>query len=136
MSDTIHSPETAHAEFIAPFLTARFRARYTALEPGSRFRDELLNKLCHRFAEVLDWRFAEGTGDTVADLRRHGAPRNCYCLCFPPELDGRIVPLADALPALTGGGAFLLVCQPAALAYFEPEYERGRGQRYMLRLPA
>ncbi len=136
MSNAILSPDAAHAGLIAPFLTARFRARYTSLEPGSRFRDELLNKLCHRYAEVLDWRFAEGAGGTVADLRHHGAPRNCYCLCWNTDWDGRIVPLADALPPLTGGGPLLLVCQPVALAYFEPEHEGGRGRRYLLKLPA
>jgi hypothetical protein len=47
------------------------------------------------------------------------------------------VPLAEALAGLAGRGLpVLLVCRPGALAYFEPEYEGGAGQRYVLRRPA
>jgi len=44
--------------------------------------------------------------------------------------------LAEALAALAGRGwPVLLVCRPGVLTYFEPEYESGAGQRYILQRP-
>ena len=128
-----------HAGLLRPFLASRWRSRYDGVRPGSRRRAELFNKLCHSYAEVLDWRYARPAAgaDLVKELRGLGAAAGCYCLCGPSELDGREVPLAEAVAALAGRGLpLLLVCRPDALAYFEPEYESGAGQRYILRRPA
>jgi hypothetical protein len=130
--------EPDHAGLLRPFLARRFRARYDAVPPGSARRAELSNKLCHRYAEVLDWRYAQAAQGVALEkeLRGLGAAARCYCLCSAKDLDGREVPLADALAALSGRGLpVLLVCQPGVLAYFEPEYERGPGQRFILRRP-
>lgn len=97
----------------------------------------MYNKLCHQYAEILDWRYARPTGGDLAKaLRALGAAARCYCLCGPEEFDGREVPLAEALTALVGRGLpVLLVCRPGSLAYFEPEYESGPGQQYILQRP-
>src|SRR5262245_6804577 len=130
--------ELDHAGLLRPFLASRFRARYDAIQPGSARRAELCNKLCHRYVEVLDWRYARATPGAALEkeLRALGAATRCYCLCAPPDLDGREVPLAAALAALCGHGLpVLLVCRPERLAYFEPEYESGAGERYILQRP-
>jgi hypothetical protein len=130
--------EPDHAALLRPFLARQYRARYEAVRPGSRRRVELLNKLCHRYEEVLDWRLARPAEGVALDkeLRALGAAVRCYCLCGPGELDGRELPLAEALAALSGRGLpVLLVCRQGALAYFEPEYERGPGLRYILQRP-
>lgn len=131
--------ELDHAGLIRPFLAGRWRSRYDSLRPGSARRSELLNKLGHRFDEVLDWRYARPSAGSALEkeLRRLGAEARCYCLCATAAgLDGREVPLAEALAALSGRGLpVLLVCRPGTLAYFEPEYESGAGQRYILQRP-
>ena len=129
--------ELDHAALLRPFLAGRWRSRYDAVRPGSARRAELFNKLCHSYAEVLDWRYARPAGaDLVKELRELGAGARCYCLCGPAGLDGREVPLAEAVAALAGRGLpVLLVCRPGALAYFEPEYESGAGRRYILQRP-
>ena len=50
--------ELDHAGLLRPFLASRFRSRYETVLPGSSRRAELLNKLCHRYDELLDWRYA------------------------------------------------------------------------------
>jgi hypothetical protein len=129
--------ELDHAGLLRPFLASRFRSRYDAIRPGSSRRAELLNKLCHRYDEVLDWRYARPAAGSERELRGLGAAARCYCLCVPDELDGREVPLREALARLSGRGLpVLLVCRPGLLAYFEPEYESGPGQRYTLQRPS
>ena len=126
-----------HAGLLRPFLASHFRSRYEAVPPGSPRRAELLNKLGHRYDEVLDWRRAQPVAGTERELRGLGAAARCYCLCGADEFDGREVPLGEALAALSGHGLpVLLVCRPGMLAYFEPEYEGGAGQRYTLQRPS
>jgi hypothetical protein len=131
-----------HAGLLRPFLARRFRSRYADVTPGSRHRSELLNKLAHRYAELLDWRYAGPAtplppAALAGELRGLGSAARCYCLCAPSEWDGGEVPLAEALAALSGSGLpVLLVCRPGSLAYFEPEHEAGAGQRFLLRRPA
>jgi hypothetical protein len=125
-----------HAGLLRPFLASRFRSRYDAVPPGSSRRAELLNKLCHRYDEVLDWRYARSAVGSERALLTLGAAARCYCLCGPDEFDGREVPLGEALAALSGRGLpVLLVCRPGVLAYFEPEHESGASQQYILQRP-
>jgi hypothetical protein len=129
--------ELDHAGLLRPFLASRFRSRYDAVLPGSPRRTELLSKVCHRYDELLDWRYARPTVGSERELRGLGAADRCYCLCGPDEFDGREVPLGEALAALSGRCLpFLLVCRPGVLAYFEPEYESGAGRRYILQRPS
>jgi hypothetical protein len=130
--------ELDHAGLIRPFLASRWRSRYDSVRPGSARRSELFNKLCHQYAEVLDWGYARpaGSAEPEKDLRRLGAAAACYCLCGPDELDGSEVPLAEALAALSGRGLpVLLVCRPGVLAYFEPEHAGGASKRFILQRP-
>ena len=130
--------ELDHAGLLRRFLASRWRSRYDSVRPGSARRSELFNKLCHQYAEVLDWRYARAAAGAAPEkeLRRLGAAARCYCLCGPDELDGREVPLGEALAALSGRGLpILLVCRPGVLAYFEPEHAGGAGQGYILQRP-
>lgn len=124
-----------HAGLLWPFLASRFRSRYDDVRPGSARRFELYRKLCHRYDEVLDWRYARPTSGIALEreLREIGAPTRCSCFCTPEEWHGREAPLAEAISALYGHGLpVLLVCRPGQLAYFEPEYVSGSGERYVL----
>jgi hypothetical protein len=55
-------------------------------------------------------------------LRKHGAPDTCYLISADQELDGREMPLSDAVDAVSGSfnGGFIS-CIPAKLGYFEYE---------------
>jgi hypothetical protein len=121
-----------HAARLRPFLTERFED----LSLGSKNRTRLLNRLCHRYEDVLNWKLARPNPDHTPEaigkrLAALGATSTCYVLCMPDEWDGREVPLTDALTALVGNGLpALLVC--GSVAYFEPEYESGPAKRFLL----
>ena len=133
-------PAVGHSGLIRPFLSRQARARFDEIEPGTSRRTRLLNRLCHDFESTLDWRTAkpiattDQTPELIAPLlRKLGAGNACYVLCCSEEWDGKHLPLLDALRALVGNGLpVLLVCIPSSLAYFEPEYVAGAGQRFVL----
>jgi hypothetical protein len=128
-----------HAAIVRPFLSTHARATFANIEPDSKKRAKLLHRLCHRYQSVLDWRLAhpippaEQTVDAItAQLRRLGAGETCYALSNSDEWDGRHVNLRAALDALVGTGLPVLLVISEYLAYFEPEYEQGAGQRFVL----
>lgn len=136
--------EVDHAALIRPFLSRGARARFDKIDPGTKKRSRLIHRLCHEYESTLDWRAAqlippaEQSVELIAPLlRKLGAGRTCYVLCSAHEWDGLQLPLADALGELVGnGGPVLLICAPNALAYFEPEYVSGAGQRFILQRQA
>lgn len=72
----------------------------------------------------------QGTGDIELLLRSRGAPSTCHVMSENGALDGRKLPLAEALAEIVGWGASsLLSCRPGRLAYFEGEEP---GERYLL----
>ena len=92
-----------------------------------------------RYFDYLDERLASATalGDPVSIgkmLRRKGAPANCHVMSgVLPDLDGREVPLFEALSAIVGSGMpSIVICRPSQLAYFEGEHESGAPPRYVL----
>jgi hypothetical protein len=128
-----------HERGLARFLVGEWRARFReSLAPAKR-RDTLRSQLPHlthldpRFARPIDEQSAGALG---AQLREKGAEDRCYLLSEDPGLDGRELPLDEALLAIVDGGsphATFVSCLPGKLAYFhgvEP------GDRYVLELPA
>src|SRR5438445_4821442 len=98
-----------HAGLIRPFLSRDARARFTDIDPGTKKRTKLLNRLCHDYESTLDWRIAqpiptaEQTAELIAPLlRKLGAGKTCYVLCSISQWDGLQVPLAEALGELVG----------------------------------
>ncbi len=126
-----------HERGLARFLVGEWRARFReSLAPAKR-RDTSRSQLPH--LTHLDPRFStplpeEGMGTLGATLREKGAGDRCYLLSEDPDLDGRELPLDDALAAIAEGGsphATFVSCLPGQLAYF-----RGAdpGDRYVLEL--
>jgi len=63
--------------------------------------------------------------DMLRILKSKGAPDICYAISEDNELDGREIPLEEALKFIHGSGiGTLLSCLPGKLAYFEDEDER------------
>ena len=127
-----------HERGLSRFLVGEWRARFReSLAPGKR-RDTLRSQLPH--LTHLDPRFAtpadESASALVTQLREKGAEDSCYLLSEDPDLDGRELPLAEALAVIVDGHtehATFVSCVPARLAYFhgaEPD------DRYVLELPS
>jgi hypothetical protein len=127
-----------HERGLARFLVGEWRARFReSLAPAKR-RDTLRSQLPH--VTHLDPRFAtpvpEQTAVELAEqLREKGAGDRCYLLSEDPDLDGRELPLDEALFALMVAGsphATFASCVPAQLAYF---HDADPANRYLLELP-
>jgi hypothetical protein len=57
----------------------------------------------------------------------------CHVISCNDALDGKRVPLRDAVRATLGYGLpSILICVPDSLAYFEAEQEQGPPPRYLL----
>lgn len=133
-------PPTASPEesLIRAFLLPERRARLLALLASPKRRRKLTAGLAH-FA-ALDPRFAtridparQSSAAILALLRERGAPPTCFLLSESADLDGREMPLADALNAVVGRGMGTLIsCLPGRLGYYEGE-EPGEG--YVLARP-
>lgn len=121
--------------FIRAFIVAAKRERLTELLAKPKRRRDILATLYH-FAD-LEPRYrisippAEQTAARIeAALRARGAPELCYAISTHQGIDGRILPLQEAIHAVTGlGHGTLLSCRPGQLGYFEGEEP---GARYYL----
>ncbi len=111
------------------FIVPAKRARYRLLLAGAR-RAQILRGLDH--LRDLDPRYATeipSGADVAALLRRRGAPELCHLVSVVKELDGRQMPLTEALARIeTGMGGTLIGCLPGRLAYYYGE----SGERRML----
>ena len=120
---------------IRAFIAPPRQERYLSLLTSVRGRDKLRARLAH--LRDLDERFVcsppsnEQSPSALASiLRRHGAPEECVLLAEDPLLDGRRLPLTEALEMVVGRGmGALLSCIPGRLAFYESEEPK---QRFIL----
>ena len=112
--------------FVAPPRRARWLESLASPKRRQRFLDHLnhCRDIDERYATPLP-----SNADIVAILNANGAPTTCYLLSATETLDGRELPLAEAVAqAEFGGWGTLLSCIPGQLAYYYDEC----GQRRML----
>ena len=113
-----HEDATIRA-FVAPH--RRDRLLQQLASPKGRKR--VLDKLNHFSA--WDTRYARSvpsSTDILALLNAAGAPAACHVISDDPELDGRDLPLADAIARAEGFDfASILCCDPGRLAFFFDE---------------
>jgi len=113
--------------FVKAFLRSEKQARWTQFLASGKRRHEILDRLNHD----LPYQPTLGTvvpshQDYPAELekllRAKGAGPTCHVMVAGLKLDGRELPLAEALQAicLHGSGA-VLSCLPGRLAYYRPE---------------
>ncbi len=126
---------TAHEEaLIRAFIVPARRERWLeALADPSR-RPAFLDRLnhCPDFAP----RFVTPvlSADVVDPLRSRGAPSMCHVLSGADELDGRELPLEDAVAdAERAGWGTMVSCLPGRLAYY---YDECGERRLLLERPA
>ena len=117
-------------ELINAFFQPMKRERYLEMMAKPKRRQKVLRELAH--FKSLDSRrcfsLPKGvhTPDEIATfLNKKGAPQSCWILSENPDLDGREMPLLQALKDVVGHqmGTFLS-CVPGRLAYFEDEEDR------------
>jgi hypothetical protein len=120
---------------IRGFVLRTRRQRVLALLRNAKRRRKALNTLYH-FRD-LDPRYLvdippsdQGVGSIAALLAQRGAPDTCHIISTNQDLDGRALPLVEALEQIVGSGdGTLLSCVPGQLGYFEGE---GPGDRFIL----
>ena len=115
---------------IAAFIDPARRDRWRKFLLDPRRRRAMLDRLNH--CRDLDARYARSlpTGlDVGPALLARGAPATCYVLSDLPEIDGRTLPLDEAIAAAERGGyGTILSCLPGKLAYYRDEC----GERHLL----
>jgi hypothetical protein len=120
---------------IRAFIAPERRERYLGLLASARGREKLRRALAH--CDDFDRRYTHALPPDVrtpaeleALLRAKGAPAECALLAEDDALDGRRLPLEEALVAIIGRGMGTLVsCVPGRLGFYEGE---GPNVRFLL----
>lgn len=118
------------------FVTPAKRDRLLTLFDSPKRRRQARDALNHfadwdaRFAQPID-----SSVDVLALLRNAGAPSECHVISDSPELDGRDLPLDEALTECEGYSfASVLCCVPGALAFFFDELRTPRNRVLLRRI--
>jgi len=114
-------------QLVLAFILPQRQSRYLELLEKPKRRKEITDALAH--FKHLDARYAftipSQHGSTLGILellRSKGAPDSCYAFSEDDSLDGKELPLAEALASVVGYGmGTFLSCVPGRLAYFEDE---------------
>jgi len=115
---------------IRSFISRQKRARYLEFVSDSRTRTKFTHALAH-FRDV-DPRCKrpipaskQNPKEICRILAAKGAFGYCYLITEHPELDGKDLPLSDALEQIVGRGmGAILSCIPGRLAFMETEDDR------------
>ncbi|MDQ3245720.1 MAG: hypothetical protein M3Q52_02290 [Pseudomonadota bacterium] len=117
-----------HERGFLAFLAEPSRRRMqTPLELGEKRRADVRSSLHH--AVQLDPRYTQHlagsdafSAPVEAMLRQRGAPATCYVVAAGSDLDGREMPLREALEAIIGiGNGAFVSCIPGRLGFYEYE---------------
>ena len=115
---------------VRAFIVPAKRDRYAALLANPAKRAKILDLLNH--CRDFDARYATAlasTTDIPALLRSRGAAQTCHVISDFREIDGREMPLDDAVAGADESGlGTLLCCVPGRLAYYVGE----RGEQRLL----
>jgi len=118
--------------FVSAFILKSKQTRYLVKLASPKHRHEFLSRLHHdldydsRFANQIP-RSEQTAALVYATLKALGAPEHCYAIAASADLDGRLLPLREALESVLGtGDGVVLSCVPGKLAYYESEEPNGR----------
>ena len=117
------------------------RVLYELFKPEKRAL--ALHRLCHSYKRMLKTKYMveipppnSDPSDIFDLLTRNKAEKMCYSLSFNKDIDGKEMPLQEALKHAVGFGfPSIISCRPGELAYFEAEQEYGAPPRYLLKRP-
>ncbi len=122
-------------ELFKVFIVPERRGRYLSLLESAKSRTKLVNRLphCHdidpRYSRLVPVHL-QTSEDIHSLLAAEGAPQTCHVVSELSDVDGRDMPLIEALDAVVASGmGTLLSCIAGKLAYYEGEEP---GERYIL----
>ena len=127
-----------HERGLTAFLERDQARRVAALLASARGRAKVIGMLAHslRFVPERGLKVPPGRQTPegiLALLKQAGAGSTCYVISEQTELDGSLMPVADALDRVVGHGyGTFLSCLPGKLGYYEAE---DQDERYLLRSP-
>jgi hypothetical protein len=126
-----HEEATVRA-FISRPRRPRWLESLVSMDRRARFLDRLNH--CQDFDERYV-KSLPSNADVVAILKAGGAPASCYVVSATEALDGRELPLVQAVEeASQGGRGTIISCLPGQLAYY---YDECGERRFLLeRRPA
>ena len=122
---------TDELTFVDTFIVPNKRERFREKLPNRKHRKKAIQELAHFRHFDPRWQTPISTTfDLELILRRKGAPDHCHAISEDIRIDGKTLPLAEALQSIIGYGmATVLICIPDRLAYYEGE---GPSERYLL----
>lgn len=137
------SEALAHEEAFVNAFVEKDRRERLHFELRKR-RGDFLRRFNHGALALLSPRFVtvikppnSFPPDILKLLKDKGAPNTCYSISTRGELDGRFMPLTEALDLAVGWGMPSIVsCRPGELVYLEAEQEVGPPDRYLLHRPS
>ncbi len=117
---------------VRAFVVPARRGRWLEALADSSRRSAFLDRLNH--CPDLDPRFVTPISSGVVDLLRYrGAPSTCFVLSSSDELDGRELPLEQAIAEVERvGWGTIVSCVPGRLAYY---YDECGERRLLLERP-
>jgi hypothetical protein len=128
MSEEPLTPRESHeAQLVRAFLLPQRQERYVELLSKPHRRKDVTDKLAHFKHIDMRWAVAipsneQHTANILLLLKAKGAPDTCYAISEDDDLDGKEIPLGQALKTIVGSGiGTFLSCLPGRLAYFEDE---------------
>jgi hypothetical protein len=113
-------------KFIASFILKEKQERYRFLldSPNPNRRAQCTNRLNH--CGDLEEKYATwlpSNADVVRLLKQEESPKQVYILSCGSSLDGKTIPLEEAIQQIPGDGGWgtIVSCIPGRLAYFYDE---------------
>lgn len=130
----------AEQQLVQRFVRRERRERALFELGSAQRRAAFLNRLCHRYADVLEPRYLaplpnmlEDPHRLMAHLRQQGAPRDVSIISMHDQYDGRVMPFTEAIDQLfIYPFPSLLICIADALCFFQAEQELGSPPRFLL----
>lgn len=127
-------------DFIQLFCSRRVRDRlFFELSSRTKRRDAL-SRFSHTFNNILIEKYMIEITKPNSDvqeifklLKEYSALDEGYCISFNPEIDGKTLPLLEALQATVGYGLPSIIICGEKLGYFEAEQELGPPKRFILK---
>jgi hypothetical protein len=116
----------------------RDRALYELTTESKRWK--FCDRLCHDYLGMFESKYLQPISDLGFDpvgllkrLTKLGAKETCHVISSYDDVDGKQLPLEEAIQATLGRGfPSVLICVADSLAYFEAEQVKGPPPRYLL----
>ncbi|AHA06107.1 hypothetical protein COM33_05785 [Bacillus toyonensis] len=126
---------------VKSFFTKRLQNRVLFELSSSKKRKDAIGRLCHNYRTTLREEYMIEIPKPnycpidIGDLlKKHGAVDSCYAISWDTKIDGKTLPLLDALEAAVGMGMpSILYSITNQVAYFEAEQEILPPPRFILK---